>query len=284
MSRCKKLVAGLTALAFSSASLAQGSAVPAPVPDTPAPAQPEAEGKFVWGILIKMVAPVVFDFFSAWVKKKIAEKYKNGSLEHLVGNASAAAIVKLSSYMGGGGNRDTVVGGAGAAPNALQGTPYTPLKTGKDGENYQGVNVALVAVDANGNVTGLHTVADGFRTGERFKLRLLPTFDAVVVLGNITPKGMSRQIYPADPGQAVSIPAGKETLLPLGAQEYLQFAGDLGHDQLTLTVRDPRSLQTGQAATAQVFRKDEAYGSNFVQEVKPGQYPVIAEAIGIEHR
>jgi hypothetical protein len=49
-------------------------------------------------------------------------------------------------------------------------------------------------------------------------------------------------------------------------------------------VRDPRSLQAGRAATARVFRKDESYGSNFVQEVKPGQYPVIAEAIGIEHK
>jgi hypothetical protein len=30
--------------------------------------------------------------------------------------------------------------------------------------------------------------------------------------------------------------------------------------------------------------RDEDYGSNFAQEVKPGRYPVIAEAIGIEHR
>ena len=79
-------------------------------------------------------------------------------------------------------------------------------------------------------------------------------------------------------------PTGKEILLPLGREEYLQFAGDVGRDQLTLTVRDPRSLAGGQASTARVFRRDEDYGSNFVQEVKPGRYPVIAEAIGIEHR
>ncbi len=278
MPRSSKLVAALTALTFSTASLAQATP-----PATATPPQQEAEGKFVWGILIKLVAPVVFDFFSDWVKKKIAATYKEDSLEYLAGNAALAVIVNLNGYLAG---KDIVLGGvsANAAPNAALGTPETPLKTGKDGENYQGVNVALVAVDANGKPTGFRAVADGFTTGERFKLRVLSTFDAVVVLGNITPKGAQRQIYPAAPGQAISIPAGKEILLPLGKQEYLQFAGDVGRDQLTLTVRDPRSLQAGQAATARVFRKDESAGSNFVQEVKPGQYPVISEAIGIEHK
>jgi len=272
-----KLVAALTVLTFSTASLAQ--AVPPATPSTDMP--PQAEGKFVWGILIKLIAPAVFDFFAEWVKKKIAAKYNESSLEYLAGNAAVAVIVNLSGYLSG---KDIVLGGAGTAPNAALGTPEEPLKTGKDGENFQGVNVALVSIDDNGKPTGLRTVADGFTTGERFKLRVLSTFDAVVVLGNITPKGAQRQIYPAAVGQAVSIPAGKEILLPLGKQEYLQFAGDVGRDQLTFTVRDPRSLQTGQASSARVFRKDETYGSNFVQEVKPGQYPVISESIGIEHK
>ncbi len=272
-----KLVAALTVLTFSTASLAQ--AVPPATPSTDMP--PQAEGKFVWGILIKLIAPAVFDFFAEWVKKKIAAKYNESSLEYLAGNAAVAVIVNLSGYLSG---KDIVLGGAGTAPNAALGTPEVPLKTGKDGENYQGVNVALVGIDANGKPTGFRTVADGFTSGERFKLRVLSTFDAVVVLGNITPKGAQRQIYPAAVGQAVSIPAGKEILLPLGKQEYLQFAGDVGRDQITFTVRDPRSLQTGQASSARVFRKDETHGSNFVQEVKPGLYPVISEAIGIEHK
>lgn len=279
MPRRNRLVAALTVLTFSTASLAQT----APPASGDAPPRQEAEGKFVWGILIKLVAPVVFDFFSDWVKKKIAANYKENSLEYMAGNAAVAVIVNLSSYLTG---KDIVLGGVGAnaAPNAALGTPEEPLKTGKDGENFQGVNVALVGIDENSKPTGYRTVADGFTTGERFKLRVLSTFDAVVVLGNITPKGAQRQIYPAAVGQAVSIPAGKEILLPLGKQEYLQFAGDVGRDQLTLTVRDPRSLQTGQASSARVFRKDESYGSNFVQEVKPGLYPVISEAIGIEHK
>ncbi len=279
MPRLHKLVAALTVLTFSTASLAQ--AVPPATASADMPPQQEAEGKFVWGILIKLIAPAVFDFLSEWVKKKIAASYKENSLEYMAGNAAVAVIVNLSGYLSG---KDIVLGGAGTAPNAALGTPEVPLKTGKDGENYQGVNVALVGIDANGKPTGFRTVADGFTSGERFKLRVLSTFDAVVVLGNITPKGAQRQIYPAAVGQAVSIPAGKEILLPLGKQEYLQFAGDVGRDQITFTVRDPRSLQTGQASSARVFRKDETHGSNFVQEVKPGLYPVISEAIGIEHK
>lgn len=279
MPRIKRLVAALTLLSFTSAGMAQS--LPASVSESSS--GQEAEGKVIWGVLLKLVAPVVFDFFADWVKKKIAAKYEENSFEHMAANAAVAAIVNLSGYLAG---KDIVLGGvsANAVPNAALGTPDAPLKTGKEGENYQGVNVALVAVDVNGKPTGFRAVADGFSTGERFKLRVLSTFDAVVVLGNITPKGTQRQIYPAAAGQAISIPAGKEILLPLGTQEYLQFTGDVGRDQLTLTVRDPRSLQTGQAATARVYRKDEAHGSNFVQEVKPGQYPVIAEAIGIEHR
>lgn len=269
----QRLVAALTAATFASGCLAQAA------PPAPEPAQ--VEGKFAWGLLLKLVAPYVFDYFAAWAKKKITASLDTRALERLTGNAALASVVSLNSYLT---SRDIVLGGAGAPPNAMPGEPEATLVSGKEGENFQGVNVALVGVDKEGAISGFRNVADGFSTGERFKLRVLSTFDAVVVLGNITPRGARRQIYPASVGQAVSIPAGKEILLPLGKAEYLQFAGDVGRDQLTLTVRDPRSLTGGQSSTARVFRRDEDYGSNFVQEVKPGRYPVIAEAIGIEHK
>lgn len=269
----QRLVAALTAATFASGCLAQAA------PPAPEPAQ--VEGKFAWGLLLKLVAPYVFDYFAAWAKKKITASLDTRALERLTGNAGLASVVSLNSYLA---SRDIVLGGAGAPPNAALGAPEEALVSGKEGENFQGVNVALVGVDKAGAITGYRNVADGFSSGERFKLRLLSTFDAVVVLGNITPRGTQRQIYPAATGQAIAIPAGKEILLPLGREEYLQFAGDVGRDQLTVTVRDPRSLAGGQASTARVFRRDEDYGSNFVQEVKPGRYPVIAEAIGIEHR
>jgi hypothetical protein len=109
-----------------------------------------------------------------------------------------------------------------------------------------------------------------------------------VILAGVAPNatlGAPTEALQTDKGsEVVRIPASKEVLFPLGPKEYLQFAGDVGRDQSTLTVRDPRSLEAGHASTAQVFRKDETYVSNFLQEVKPGRYPVIAEAIGIQHR
>ena len=276
MHTLNRVAAAVTALTVSTAALAHSSA---PLPATSAPPQQEAEGKFVWGVLIKLIAPSVFQLFANWVLKKIEPSYDENALRKLALNVAGTSIVKLGNLFGG---RDIIL--PGVTPNTTLGEPTEALQTSKSGENFQGVHVALVEVDAEGKPVGFRTVADGFRTGERFKLRVLSTFEAIVVLGNITPKGAQRQIYPVTGSEAVRIPAGKEVLLPLGPKEYLQFAGDVGRDQITITVRDPRSLEAGRASTTQVFRKDETYGSNFVQEVKTGHYPVIAEAIGIQHR
>jgi hypothetical protein len=273
-----RVIAALTALTFSSATLSQTPTPPAPL-TPPLPPQQEAEGKFAWGLLIKLIAPTVFQLFANWVMKKIEPTYDEKALRKLAVNVAGAGIVKIGTLFA---SKDIIL--AGVEPNAALGEPLDELRNDASGENYQGVHVALVEVDANGAPIGFRTVADGFSTGERFKLRVLSTFDALVVLGNITPKGKQRQIYPAAAGEAVRIPAGTEVLLPLGQKQYLQFVGDVGRDQITITVRDPRSLETGQASTARVFRKDEAFGSNFLQEVKPGLYPVIAEAISIQHR
>jgi len=272
-----RVIAALTAITFSSSALAQADAQQPLV--EPVPQHEEAEGKFVWGLLIKLVAPSVFQMFANWVIKKIEPTYDTKALRKLSMNFAGASIVKLGSLFAG---RDIIL--AGVTPETEVGEPLQPLNTDANGENYQGVHVALVEVDAQGNPLGFRTVADGFQTGERFKLRVLSTFEGLVVLGNITPKGVHRQIYPATNERAVRIPAGKEILLPLGEKEFLQFVGDVGRDQISITVRDPRSMEPGSASTAQVFRKDETYGSNFVQEVKPGSYPVIAEAISIQHR
>lgn len=269
----QKLAATLSVLCFGGASLAQTP--PPPLPSL----QQEAEAKIVWGALLKLIAPVVFDTFVEWAKKKIAARYDQDSLKHLVANSALAAIVSLASHKTG---KDIVL--AGVAPNAREGVPEVPLRVDGQGENYQGVNVALVSVDANGRPLGFRSLGSGFDTGERFKLRVLSTFDALVVLGNINPLGLNRQIYPDKGGLAVSIPAGKEVLLPLGEKEYFMFSGASGEEKLTFTVRDPRSLDGGRAASTQVYRRDESFGSSFVQAVTPESFPVIAEAISLKHR
>lgn len=279
-----RAIAGLTVLCFGTGAFAQVAAKAA-VPATPS-APAEQEGKMIWGLLIKLIAPSVFQFFAEWLVKRIAVKYDEESLQRLAINAASAVVVNLgdmlkSDTLGGKGTRDIVLMGS-ATGNSLT-EPASPLKVDKNGENYQGVHVSLVGVDAQGKPTGFRAVADGFKTGERFKLRVVPTFDAIVVLGNLTPRGVQKQIYPAAADQAIRLQAGKEYLLPLGPNQYFQFAGDVGEDKLTITVRDPRSLRPDSASTATVHRKDETYGSNFVQEVRTGHYPVIVEAIAIKH-
>jgi hypothetical protein len=281
-----RVIAAFTALCFSAGAFAQAAARAPEIPASAPSAPQEQEGKAIWGLLIKLIAPSIFQLFSDWLVKKIAVKYDEESLQRLAINAAGAAVVSLGDLLkgdllGGKGTRDIVLMNAPTENSTEE--PATPLKVDKNGENYQGVHVSLVAVDAQGKPLGFRTVADGFKTGERFKLRVVPTFDAVVVLGNLTPKGVQKQIYPASADQAISLKAGKEVLLPLKQNQYFQFAGDVGDDKLTITVRDPRSLQEGGASSAKVHRKDEAYGSNFVQEVEAGRFPVISESIAIKH-
>lgn len=279
--------AALMALMFSTATLAQAPAqTVGTLPVSPAQPQEEAEGKFVLGVLLKVAAPMALEWFAKWTLKKMEANYDGAAMGSLISNASASTIVKVKDFIGGS-RVDPVTGIASnivfASPT--QGLAETQLGEGVTiADRYQGVHVALVKVDAYGKPLNFHALADGFTTGDRFKLRVLSTYDALVVLGNITPKGVHRQIYPAVGSDVVKISGGKEVLLPLGKNEYLQFVGDVGKDQITITIRDPRSLESDKASTAKVHRRDEVYGSNFVQEVIPGRYAVIAEAISIQHR
>jgi hypothetical protein len=255
---------------------------------TPLPVQgaPQVEAKFVWGVLLQLLVPGALKLFGDWAQNKLAERYDAGSVSRLAALAGGAAIVWLGEYtkvsLKAKGTRDIIL--VGAPANASLGQADADLKIIDGKENYQGVHIALLGFDAQGNPTGLRTIKDGFTTGERFKVRVLSTFEGLLSFDNINPVGARRQIYPATTEQAVKVPAGKEVLLPIGRDEYFQFAGATGDDKLVVTLRDPRTLSGGQASTATVKRKDEAYGSNFVQEVGPGRYPVIAESITLGHR
>lgn len=275
-------------LIISHVALAWGQSRETPATTVPiAPStlgESQLEGKVVWGVLLlKLLAPTAMDVFVRWLAGKISVKTDSAALRRLATGGTSAVIVDVFRAAFGAKavpSRDIVL--VGATPNAGADSPDTPL-TVKDGrENYQGAHLALVGVDGQGNLTGFHPLAQGFRTGERFKLRVVSTYDALVVLENITPHGERRQIYPAEGGKAVFIKAGEENLLPLGRDLALQFAGATGDDRLVVTVRDPRSL-SGTPSTGKVSRQDHDYGSNFLQSTAPGTYPVIAESISIRH-
>ena len=56
----------------------------------------------------------------------------------------------------------------------------------------------------------------GFRTGERFKLRIVSTFNGEMTSENINPRRERGQIYPQLPEHVVALVARRETLNPLG--------------------------------------------------------------------
>jgi hypothetical protein len=127
--------------------------------------------------------------------------------------------------------------------------------------HYQAVHVALMNFDRNGNPQGFHPVTAGFNTGDRFKLRIVPTFDGILVIDNINPRNERKQIYPAQNENVVNIKAGIEIVIPLDKNQYFEFTDTTGDEQLVITVRDPRAFGNS-VATAPVSRKDENKGSS----------------------
>ena len=267
-------------------------ALPLPAWTQKAHHAPDVEPRFIRGIVIKYVAGEALSMFSQWMVAKMNEKYGTS-----ISNASYSAMatdigmLALNYYRG---SRDTTGGALIAAnpTNAAVGLketqlttsapPTEPLKLSDGTANYEGIHLAIVGADRSGRLTELRSVKAGFRTGERFKLRAMATYGGLLVIENINPRGERRQIYPATTSQVVLLPQGADTLLPLGQDQFFEFANATGEEQLVVTLRDPLAVGAA-ASTEKVHRKDEEYGTHFVQEVGTGRYAVISEAIRLQH-
>jgi hypothetical protein len=254
------------------------SADPAPPPpplqeDNGAAPQP----KFVWGLLLNLALKYAMSVFSEWLLTKLSvDLSPMAVLDKLKLNSKQVAVVPLASV--------TPLGtrAAGAVANTAPGEPQTALSVDNGKENFQAVHVALVVFDRAGKVTGLRPVGDGFVSGERFKLKVLPTFDGLLVVDNITPSGQRRQIFPADAGSVVAVKSGLEIFIPLQDDAYFEFTGPAGDEQLLLTLRDARAFGSAAAQTT-VSRRDDAHGTSLLQEVSADTYPVIAQALQLRH-
>lgn len=236
----------------------------------------EMQPKFIWGLIINIAFKFAMNAFTQWVSAKAHSDLNNPvTLSTILTNSTKATVVSLAG--------GSIFGfkGVGADENTVLGLQTKALQGDSGKENYQGVHVSVVGFDRAGNPTGLQPVAAGFRSGDRIKLKVLPTFDGLLVLDNINPQGKRQQIYPGA-NQAIAVKAGVEIFVPLGRDEYFEFAGVQGDEQLVITLRDPRAV--GDAASkVEVSRKDEAGGSSFVQEIAPGTYPVIAQSLRFKH-
>lgn len=242
-----------------------------------AESQEALQPKYVWGMLVNVVIKLAMSMFTNWLISKLTVDLSSMPvLERLLANSKQAAIVPLSSVS------PLQARSAGAPENTVAGEPTVPFKIDNGLENYQAVHVAIVGFDDSGRVTGLRPVSAGFRSGERFRLKVLPTFDGILVVENITPAGQRRQIFPPDVGTVVSVTRGLEVLVPMAQDYYFEFAGPVGDEQLVITVRDPRAFGAG-ASQAKASRKDDQYGSSFVQESQPGTHPLISQSLKLSH-
>lgn len=259
-----------------------------PLPAAPtAAATPDADASeemqpkfFIWGLLLNIAFKFAMSAFQEWRQSKLTNDLSNPiNYRKLLLNSATAGLVSTA-----GGGITALFGfkSVGAEENTVADLPTKPIQVQNGQPNYQGAHVAIVGFDQAGAVTGLRPVTAGFRTGDRIKIKVLPTFDALLVIENINPQGVRKQIYPPSAAQAVSLKAGVEVLVPLGTDQFFEFAGVTGDEQLVITLRDPRAGGAAEAK-AEVSRKDEDNGSSFVQETAPGTYPVIAQSIRLRH-
>ena len=230
-------------------------------------AQPQPKF-FVWGILVSAIRSEVFSMFTKWLFHKIGDHFSTS-----IPMPKEASPVRMVPA---GGTQE------GMPAETVSGTPSVPLKVNGSEANYQGVHIAIAVLNMKERTLGLRPVDQGYRTGERFKLRVIPTFEGDMKIENINPMGVRKQIYPADPDMRIRLEPGKETLIPAGKDQYFEFTKATGKEQLLITLRDPRATATT-TSSHKVYRQDETYGSNFVQEVARDKYPVISESIDLVH-
>ena len=282
--KIRKLTAALTAavLLAASAGWAQQAAPNAPPPPLAQDGAqaPEVQPRFIWGILINYaisrLGSLAFDMFASYLTSKLTGGLVStpgvltqGIVSNLIGNSGARLIPRSSGAV------------AARGANIVVGTPDTPLTLNDGKENYQGAHVALMLANPD-KTYSVRPVSEGFKTGERFKLRIVSTFGGELTIENINPNGERRQIYPAGADQVVSLEPGKETVIPLGEDQYFEFARATAREQLVVNLADPRAIGPA-ASTNKVFRQDQKYGSNFVQEVTPSTFPHISQAIDLQH-
>jgi hypothetical protein len=152
------------------------------------------------------------------------------------------------------------------------------MRSWNAGLNYQGLHMKLVSLDANGNRQA-RSLAGGLQPGQRFKIRMAATFEAVAVVDKLAgePWNSQRvgQVYP-QAGMSVHMYAGETVELPLGDQYFV--AGNNPAERLVVSVRHPRA-QRDLATDQPAYRQDGATGSSYLQLVPAGKLSHIEQVI-----
>jgi hypothetical protein len=146
--------------------------------------------------------------------------------------------------------------------------------------NYQGVHVAYLMLDRSGDGVEQRPLSVAPRAGERFKLRVTPTFDAQVRVGTVTGQGWALQrggaFYPAQ-GGPVRVAAARTVDLPVERHHYF-VVGDTGAPRLLLQVQHERADESNRSRQP-AYRRDQLSGTSYLQLVPAGARPAIEQLI-----
>lgn len=164
---------------------------------------------------------------------------------------------------------------------------FDPAQPWSSNYNYQGMQVAAVILNQANQPVEIRPLSAPFRTGERFKLRVVSTFEGTGSIdaykGNMPgSQGWAGQLYPAQVDQVVSFKAGETVMLPLGANEYFTFDGNPGVERMVINLRHPQAYGA-QLNNQPIYRQDSPQGSNYLQLMAPGTYPAISQTVLLQH-
>lgn len=146
--------------------------------------------------------------------------------------------------------------------------------------NYQGVHMRQVVLDSRGQQRDVRAMAYKPKAGERFKIRVTATFDAVADVDLVTgsPWELRRvgQFYPQK-GMSVQLKAGETVDLPLAPNEFFVMKPP-ADERMVVSVRHAQAI--GDARSDQpAYRQDGRNGSSYLQLVPRGRYPVVEQLV-----
>lgn len=147
--------------------------------------------------------------------------------------------------------------------------------------NYQGMQASLVVLDAHGQAQ-VRPLSDTLMPGERFKIRITPTFSALAsierVVGDPWYGRRAGQLYPGE-GMSVQMHAGETVLIPLEPEQFFVF-DQWRNERLLLQVRHARAQ--GEARSTQpTYRQDNPGGSSYLQLIPEGSFAAIEQLIAV---
>lgn len=252
---------------------AQGAQASQAKPNSP---QEEVEPKFIWGVLLNIILPRVGLALLDWAIGRLTSKLDDVSFTSLLKKSEAVGVEPLPAVAMPDGQP------LGFKENVVAGEPSKEFKFENGKENFQGMIVSIAVFDAQGKPIGFRPITEPFKTGEKFKLRVLSTFEGHMYIDAINPNGNRSKLFPAA-ANTLRIPAGTEVLVPAAENQFFQFHGTTGKEKLVIVMRDVK-LQSSNVPIEPVYRKDEPFGSLFVQEVSGDKRPLIVQSIALTHQ